>query len=481
MKRFALVALVAAMLVSVVSSASATELKVRGNLDVYGMWSANLNDHDSDVADGDNYTTTQRMRAYFDYVANENLKAVLGLEMDTVWGGGDADWGTDVDSASGDQGIELKHIYMAFNFPDSTVNVQAGLQYVALPSVFGNPVFDDDAPAVTVSAQINDMLGVTVGYTRGTDASSSFSDGLGEDGKDNDDKDMAFIVAPVSLDGFSIAPYFGYAWIGKNSDASRKTGTFDFELGDVTEADLGEDINGDGDLDDEFGNAAISIPYSYDNTSSLDDDMTVWVLGFNAELTMFDPLTFAADLIYGEAENDDYETKGWYAALAASYKMDFMTATLFSTYATGADDEDDEDNFLPTLAEGWGLTPYVGGVRAFSTSYDSFGTDALGVGNDGTGLWTLGLVLDNISFVEKLSHKLVIAYAMGTSDEDTNAFTEEDDLWEVYMVNKYMIYENLAAINELGYFQASSEAYDDLTGDDLDASYFATIGFSYKF
>lgn len=49
------------------------------------------------------------------------------------------------------------------------------------------------------------------------------------------------------------------------------------------------------------------------------------------------------------------------------------------------------------------------------------------------------------------------------------------------MVNKYMIYENLAAINELGYFKASSELYDDLTGHDLDASYFATVGFSYKF
>ena len=96
----------------------------------------------------------------------------------------------------------------------------------------------------------------------------------------------------------------------------------------------------------------------------------------------------------------------------------------------------------------------------------------------------MGLVLDKISFVEKLSHKLVIAYAMGTSDEETNAFTEDDDLWEVYLVNKYMIYENLAAINELGYFKASSEVYEDTLnpdGDDLDSSYFATIGFQYKF
>jgi len=443
MKRFALVALLAAMLFGVASSASATELKVRGNLDVYGMWSANLVDHDSDVADGDNYMTTQRMRTYFDYVANENLKAVLGLEIDNIWGQGTAaDWGTD-----GKSNIEVKHAYLNFTLPDTTVNVQAGLQYIALPSVFGNPVFDDDAAAITVGAQINDMFGLTVGYTRGADGSTNVSNSLLVDGENQDDMDMAFIAAPITLDGFSIAPYFGYAWIGENV-------TFPGQA--PSTAALGE--------------------------FTLDGGATVWVAGANAELTMFDPLTFAADLIYGVGEDDDYETKGWYGALAASYKMDIMTATLFTTYATGADDDDNEDDYLPTLAEGWGLTPYVGGVRAFSTTYDSFGTDALGVGSDGTGLWTVGLVLDKISFVENLSHKLVIAYAQGTSDEDTNAFTEEDDLWEVYFVNKYMIYENLAAINELGYFQASSEGYEDINnGDDLDSSYFATVGFQYKF
>jgi hypothetical protein len=64
--------------------------------------------------------------------------------------------------------------------------------------------------------------------------------------------------------------------------------------------------------------------------------------------------------------------------------------------------------------------------------------------------------LDNITFVENLSHKLVIAYAQGTGDEEP-AVHEEDSGWEVYFVNKYMIYENLAAINELGYFRAPAK------------------------
>ena len=115
-----------ALCMTLATGASATELKVRGNLDMYGMWSANLMDHNSDVSDSDNYFTTQRMRTYFDYLANENLKAVLGLEIDNV--GGDntdnigGDWGTD-----GKGNIEVKHAYLNFTLPDTTVNVQAGL------------------------------------------------------------------------------------------------------------------------------------------------------------------------------------------------------------------------------------------------------------------------------------------------------------------------------------------------------------------
>ena len=88
MKRFALVALLAAMLFGLASSASATELKVKGNLDVYGMWSTNLRDFDSDNGDADNYYTSQRMRTYFTFLQSENLKAVLGLEINTDWGQG---------------------------------------------------------------------------------------------------------------------------------------------------------------------------------------------------------------------------------------------------------------------------------------------------------------------------------------------------------------------------------------------------------
>lgn len=433
MKRFAFVALLAALCFGVASSASATELKVKGNLDVYGIWSANLNDFNSDKADADNYATTQRMRTYFTFLAHENLKAVLGLEMDHVWGQDGAEWGTD------GKLVEVKHAYLDFNYPDSMVNVKAGLQEVALPGVFGSPIFDDDAAALVVSAPINDMVGVTVAYTRGVDGSDNFD----ASGKDKDDLDMAFLAVPVTTDALDITPYFVYA-----------------RMGERTAAPLGSDGIG--------------------SLYSINDDAKAWWLGLNAEVKVLDPLTFAADLIYGEGrtDNKDIRTKGWYAALAASYKFDMLTATLFGTYGTGKDDaKDDDQTFLPTLAEGWGVTPYIGGVRAFSTGYDSFFSDAYGPVSDGTGLWTVGLDLDDITFVENLSHRLMVVYAQGTSDKNAGvSFDTKDFAWEVYLVNKYMIYENLAAINELGFLAPHLK---DVKGED--PSYFGTIGFQYKF
>ena len=460
MKRYALVALLAAMLFGVATTVSATELKVKGHLDVYGMWSANLYDFDSEVGDGDNYFTTQRMRTFFTYQANENLKAVLGLEMDNVWGASNGgQWGTD-----GKGNIEVKHAYLDFNFPDTAINVKAGLQAVALPGVFGNPVFDDDAAALVISAPINEMFGLAIGYSRGVDgvhnAQTDPATLTPAVGKKGDDIDMFFLAAPVTLDGFSATPYFAYAKVGKNSGYGNKKYALSLDLGDV-----------DPDLD------GISIPYTYTEKVKWTDDADIWVLGANAALTMFDPFTLEADLIYGELkaeeENKSYKSKGWYAALAASYKMDMMTPVLFATYFSGADKKDNKDNMLPQLAEGWGITPYIGGVRAFGTTYDTFS----GVDN---ACWAIGLKLADINFVDNLSHELTIAYAQGTSDkyEYTDvAFDKKSSAWEVYFVNKYMIYENLAAINELGYFAPDFNA----KGLEDDASYFATIGFSYKF
>lgn len=433
MKRFACAALLASMLFGAAWTASA-ELKTRGSIDVYGQWSQNLYDFDSETSDADNHSINQRVRMYFDYVASQNLKGVVGFEVDTDWGM-DAGFGTDQsirgskgkNSASGGS-VEIKHAYLDFTYPDSVVKIKAGLQAVALPGVFGSPIFDDDAPAIVVSAPINDMFTVSAGFMRDSDTRTDNTVRSGAAGNEDTELDAAFLATPIKLDGFAITPYFAYGWVGEDRD------TF--------------------------------------------DAYNVWWLGANAELTMFDPLTFAADLIYGATAGLDNNDKGWYGALAASYKFDMVTPTLFFTYASGDDDDaTDGSEIMPQLSEGWAISPMTG-ARAFSTTWDTWGLAGLPQ-EAGLGMWTVGLQLDKIKFIDNLTHTLVVAYLRGTSDDDSAQLIDRDShAWEVYFANTYKIYENLSAIVEFDYF-APSINDDKMKGEDPSA--FVAAGFKYKF
>lgn len=427
MKRFACAALLASMLFGAAWSASAAELKTRGSIDVYGQWSQNLYDFNSDNPDSDNHSINQRVRMYFDYVASQNLKGVVGFEIDTDWGF-DAGFGTDQSnrgsSTSTTGSVEIKHAYIDFTYPDSVVNIKAGMQAVALPGVFGSPIFDDDAPAIVVSAPINDMFALTAGFMRGQDTNT---DNIVSTPKDKE-LDASFLAAPIKLDGFAITPYFAYGWVGEDYKTS--------------------------------------------------EAYNVWWLGANAELTMFDPLTFAADLMYGSTSGLDENDNGWYGALAASYKFDMVTPTLFFTYASGDnDDATDGSEIMPTLSEGWNISPMTG-IRAFSTTWDTWGLSGLPQ-EAGLGMWTAGLKLDKIKFIDNLTHTLVIAYLKGTSDQDSaQLFDEDSHAWEVYLANTYKIYENLSAVVEFDYFAPS---FNDDKMDDEDPSAFVAAGFKYKF
>jgi hypothetical protein len=182
--------------------------------------------------------------------------------------------------------------------------------------------------------------------------------------------------------------------------------------------------------------------------------------------------------MYGSTSGLDENDKGWYGALAASYKFDMVTPTLFFTYASGDDDDaTDGSEIMPTLSEGWAISPMTG-ARAFSTTWDTWGLTDLPQ-EAGLAMWTVGLKLDKIQFIDNLTHTLVVAYLKGTSDEDSaQLFDEESHAFEVYLANTYKIYENLSAIVEFDYFAPD---FNDDKFDDADPSAFVAAGFKYKF
>jgi len=95
-----------------------------------------------------------------------------------------------------------------------------------------------------------------------------------------------------------------------------------------------------------------------------------------------------------------------------------------------------------------------------------------------TGTWGLALQLNDISFVQDLTHQIIVAYMAGTNSprsmRDTRTFdvawspyynnpsnillTTSDHAWEIDFNTKYQIYENLAAFCEMGMFDIQRKA-----------------------
>lgn len=485
MKRFTILAIMALFLLGTVATASAVDMKASGSWRVSGNWWQNQQNFDDDKQD-DNFNVMQRARTYFEFIANENLKGVLKTEIgDFVWGNGDAG------STSGDAvAIEVKNAYLDFNVPNTEVNIKAGLQGLTLPGfVGGSPLFSDDVTGITFNAPITDMVGVTGGWARLRDDSMTkyggYMDGANASVDDSGDNlDLAFLGAPLTFDGVQFVPYMGYAWIGKGilDDMTNATGANAGPWG--TYSDDGAGTGGTSNMQPWMRSVAGLIgDLKYDDSSA-------WFAGIPFKLDMFDPLVVSADAHYGRMDldvksgGDDVEIKGWLADLAVEYKMDMMTPTVFASYSTGLDKDDVKDRELgiyPAVDGYWAMDTMLTDGGAFSQSLDLYVP---------VSMWTVGARLNDMSFVEDLTHSVGIMYARGTSDKEVTSFgkfgllNEDESLLALDFTTKYMIYENLAAIAELGYAKYDADYETETKGvyeDDTDSTYKGVIGLQYNF
>jgi hypothetical protein len=432
-----------------VAPSFAVELQARGSWRAAASW-YDFEGEDSNVGNNETFRARERARLWFDFIANDNLKAVLGLEIgDVVWGEAPAgDLGTD------GVAVEVKHAYFDFNIPNTEINVKAGLQGIYIPGNLGSPIMDDDAAAVMVSAPINDMVSVAAGWIRAIDLSDSTqSDNLPGAAQSKDEVDILALLVPVNADGFSVTPYFLYTLIGKNTIDSLS-------------------------MTDKIKNAATKMDPSA--TFNWTDDATMWHAGFSAQVDMFDPIVVLMDAAYGSLAleaTDDVDVKGWFFDLAVDYKMDFMTPEIFFYYTSGADDDDDEISVFPSISADLTFSSFLmdGSALGECELYESDPADLP--------MWAVGLKLKDINFVEDLSHTFTIYYAKGTSDKDSvygKTFAEDDSLIEVNFDTKYQIYDELAAYLELGYFKFDWDKAAD-HDKDWENGYKAALGIKYDF
>lgn len=518
MKKMTLLGLVAALTLGFASVAGAAELKVKGDFEAHAEWTDNTNfldaDDNSDGESEDDFLVMQRMRVRFDFVQSENLRAVLHLEIgDTFWGrdnygNGNGTYqvgkGTGGGISADGVAVEVKNAYLDFNIPETVVNMKVGIQEFAFPgTVFGNAVHANDSAGVLISAPINDMVSVAFAWTRPVDVTAGGTDGANSR---YDETDILLLAVPFTPEGMKITPWGSMAIVGKDSVIDGTDGDGNSLLRGVT---------GLWNLDD---NGIVN-----GLRDALDDSSTAWWAGLAFELNMFDPILVAFDFAYGKWSSDldnvgggwdEVSQAGWMVDLSLKYKgLDFGTPEIFFAYASGNDESAIDDGKFGTLPwvgdsviEGWTIPGsfFLGGT-AFSSSGNGEGADKdINI----QGHWVLGAALRDVSFIEKLSHTLIIAYIRGTNDEEFitkgianglitvgssigGQMSTKDSVWEIDFNHEYKVYEQLSAILELGWLHANydEDTWSNLTNsqgnrvdvDEIKDAWRVQLGLKYQF
>ncbi|WP_027361457.1 outer membrane homotrimeric porin [Halodesulfovibrio aestuarii] len=454
MKRIIILMLACAMVFSAVASSSATEFKVSGTLDMAFEF---LDNPDPISADnGDYFQALQRLRTKIDIIANESLKGVYYLEVGSIyWGQGGGSsagpltgrTGPGSGGALGTDGVnvETKRMYIDYQMPNTALSIRMGLQGLALPSLANNnPVLDDDVAAVVANYAFTDQYNVVAAWARAADTRN-----LGN--TSNDKYDVFALIAGLNFEPVTIVPYAAYATIGRNADI-----------------------------------------HSTDGTNLLGTkDRDVWYVGLSAKSNYWENLNLAMDFMWGRSDDAGIsaanaaanpevasirEQSGFYVLLHGDYKMESFTPTLDLWYSSGDEDGLNSDgNLLPEIsAGGLALTNLGTDGGFYDTTDNAFTTSGIG---------TMGVVLGitEVSFIENVTHDFKVAWMQGTSDySSTGAVdqfpTDEDRAWEFNIDTNWQMYENLAAILELGYLNPDYESVSDEK-----AVWKAALGFQYSY
>jgi len=506
MKKLSIFGVVALLLLGLTATALAADLKVSGKWQIEATWREN-NDFLGEApgargGEDNTFNVEQRMRTAFQFIANENLKAVLDTQIGTSnWGNGlysigagrtpaaagaaGASLGNGGANAANSGNIMLRKGYLDFKWPGTKVNFLVGYQTVSLPAAFGggSAIVDDQVAAAVVSAPITDNISILAGYARPYD-SQTFGSTTSIAGHGTS-ADMVFAAVPVTFKGFNISPFGAYLNAGRAA-AAATTG-------------------------------ATSLSGFWAPNSSLNEGMRAYWGGVAFTMTAFEPFKVMADFNYGKATWNnptkraaDGGRSGWLFDLAVDYTgLKFMTPEIFFAYSSGEDGNSTKGSGkserMPIVAtpQSWSPGGFFFGDRDF---INGFGSQA-GYVNRVLGFWTVGLSLKDITFIDKLKHTVNLIYVKGTNDKDSiNAdgtsgstgnrmtygsyLTEKDSLWEIDLNNKYMIYDQLSLYLNLGYINAdfdkdvwSRSGYNhaNLYGEGSKDAYRVGLGLTYAF
>ena len=236
MKKLLTLLLAAGMVVSAANGASAVEMKVSGSWltsfsftnNLYGknaLWEKNYTgglDQHGNLKDQESghFNAAQRIRINFDMVASESLSGRVQLQVGQGQNFGSGknapgyySWGSNGVAGPGEE-VTARLAYLDWLIPSTDVLVRMGRQEVAMPSyTFNSPVLDDVIDGVMVSAPINDMVAVNLGWMRADAGLSKW----GEPYEAHNTQDLAYLGVDVTADGFKVSPWGMVGFVGSNS------------------------------------------------------------------------------------------------------------------------------------------------------------------------------------------------------------------------------------------------------------------------
>lgn len=474
MKRAMMLFLAAGLLLSMTSGARAADVNIKGQWQNGFSW-ADRNPLKSANASVDRFKASTRLRTQIDIVASDSLKGVVFFEV------GHQNWGTN-DAALGTDGkvVKVRYSYVDWSIPETDAKVRMGLQPFDI-ATFAVPyaAFMTDGAGISLSGNFTENVGATLFGVRAYNNDERTVSVYDKDNtllytyNSHDAMDVIGLVVPVQFDGIRMNPFGMYSAIGKDTrfgvGANNKTGV----ASGLLPVGTGKVV---ADSKDNHGNA--------------------WWGGLSAEMTLFSPLRVAVDGVYGKVDmgktgNQDLKRAGWYAALAAECKTDFVTPGLTFWYASGDDANAlDGSERMPVIDTDVALTSfgYDGGMYNRSSTFN---------GTDISGSWGIMAELKDISFIEALSHAFRVAMVKGTNNTEmvrggvvardamatvgNNMYlTTKDKLWEVNFDSQYKLYEGLTLAFELGYIylDADKELWNDLYKEN---NFQAAFSVNYKF
>ncbi len=467
MKRIIMLATLAAFVLGMFGVASAaTEVRMVGDARISANWYSNYNFtgwNSAGTRTVDPVTIWERFRVRADFIANEALKFRLGLKVENTWG-----TGTFTADNSAAQ-LNVYQAYLQFKWPDTDIEITAGYQPLSLPqsSFFnGSLIFDSEAAALVVSSPlIEDTLAIKAGFIR-------FVDNGETDGSTTqiaDELDAYFLALPITLEGVTVIPWatIAVAGVGGNYGA--------------------------------FDTGAIDTPYG---VADWDNNQNVYFwAGAAFEVDALDPIKLYADVIYGEGSATDRGRDhrwGWFIDGAVEYTaLDMLTPQLSMWWAQGEDGSvTNGSERIPYLTPSWNASNsylFDGGQDFKHATADV----------NPIGSWGITASLNDISFIEDLTHRLTFTYARGTNSSaglrkgnaiagGANSYymmghdlTVDEWVTGVSFDHKYMIYENLALIAETGWAHGEFDKsvwgrrfYNAAQNGDL---WKVSLGLKYKF